>query len=480
MKTVKKYEQVVERVMSLVDRGLIKDGDKIPSVRSMSRQMGVSVMTVLEGYRRLEARGVILSLPRSGYTLRPAAHRKYQELKQPPEAREFPIEISPETARRPDLMDEIFRAGYIPGIIGFGAGLPQSADLPSEELSLSLARVARSYPLEINQYSLNQGDLELRKVLLNYMVTAGCTPTLEEVSIIPGTTQGMMTSLRILTSPGDVVAVESPGYFGFFELPSLLNLKVVEVPANPQRGISVDYLQALLDQGIGPKCLILSPNFSNPTGALMSDENKQQLVDVCEKNNIPIIEDDTYGDLYFDGKRPRPLKALSPDNVIYLGNFSKTLSPGYRVAWIAPGKWSKQVARSLHVEIVSVPLCLQKAVVDYLNHGGVQQHIRRLRKKHEAHIEIYQKLIFQYFPKGTRSGNPRGGHFLWVEMPKACDSVVLSQLAMKENISIAPGILFSSRGLYRNCFRLNCTVHCTDEAVNAVRRLGELAGSLIT
>lgn len=479
MDKVKKYEQVVERVLSLIDRGLINDGDKIPSVRGMSKQMGVSVMTVLEGYRRLEAKGVVLSLPRSGYVVRPAAHRKYQKADRPPEAREFEIEISPETVKRPDLMDEIFRAGYIPGIIGFGAGLPQGADLPSEELSLSLARVARTFPLEINQYSLNQGDLKLRKILLDYMVSAGCTPTLEEISIIPGTTQGMVTSLRFLTSPGDVVAVESPGYFGFFELPSLLNLKVVEIPSNPQRGISVDYLQALLDQGIEPKCLILSPNFSNPTGALMSDENKQRLVDLCEDNYIPIIEDDTYGDLYFDGKRPRPLKALSPDNVIYLGNFSKTISPGYRVAWIAPGKWGKEVARSLHVEIVSVPLCLQKALVDYLDHGGVRQHIRRLRKKYESHIEIYQKLIFEYFPEGTRAGNPRGGHFLWVEMPEVCDSVVLYKLAMKENISIAPGILFSSRGLYRNCFRLNCTVHCTDEAVNAIRRLGELAKSLI-
>lgn len=479
MEKVKKYEQVVERVMNLIDQGIIKDGDKIPSVRGMSKQMGVSVMTVLEGYRRLEAKNVILSLPRSGYIVRPAAHRKYQKIDRPPEAREFEIEISPETVKRPDLMDEIFRAGYIPGIIGFGAGLPQGVDLPSEELSLSLARVARTYPQEINQYSLNQGDLELRQIILNYMVSAGCTPKLEEISIIPGTTQGMMTVLRILTSPGDVVAVESPGYFGFYELPELLNLKVVEVPSNPQRGISVDYLQALLDQGIEPKCLILSPNFSNPTGALMGDESKEQLIKLCEENAIPIIEDDTYGELYFGDKRPRPLKAFSPDNVIYLGNFSKTLSPGYRIAWIAPGKWQKQVARSLHVEIISVPLCLQKAVADYLSHGGVLQHVRRLRKKYEAHIEIYQKLIFQYFPEGTRAGNPRGGHFLWVELPKAYDSVILSKLALKENISIAPGILFSSRGLYRNCFRLNCTVHCTDEAVNAIRRLGELAKSLI-
>ncbi len=478
MKKIKKYEQVTNRIRSLIDSGAIKDGEKVPSIRSMAKQMNVSIMTVLEGYRRLEAQNVILSSPRSGYIVRPVAHRKYQQNLRPPEARQYDIEISTETVKRHELVDEIFKAGSAPGIIGFGAGLPQGVDFPSEELSLSLARVARSFPQEINQYSFTQGDLELRKIILNYMVSAGCSPNIDEIYVIPGTTTGMMTILRILTSPGDVVAIESPGYFGFFELAAALNLKVVEIPSNPQHSISVDYLQALLDQGIELKGLILSPNFSNPTGALMSFENKQRLVNICDQNRIPIIEDDTYGDLYFDGNRPLPLKALSADNVIYLGNFSKTISPGYRIAWISPGKWLKDVIRSLHVEIVSVPLCLQKAVADYLSHGGVLQHVRRLRQKYATHIEIYQNLIVQYFPKGTRSGNPQGGHFLWVELPENYDSVVLTKLALEQGISIAPGVLFSSRNLYRNCFRLNCSVHCTDEAIDAIKRLGELAKSL--
>lgn len=475
MAEMRKYDRVMQRVMTLIDQGTITDGLKIPSVRAMSRQMGVSTMTVLEAYRRLEGRGILESRPRSGFIVRPRSLHAHNAGMRLPEARQTNIDIRTAAVTVPQEVTALFNAALEPGMVPLGAGLPDPEDLPSEELSLHLSRVARTHPMRINQYAIGRGDAGLVAEIVKLMVSAGCSPRIDEVTVTAGITQGLLLALRAVTSPGDPVAVESPGYYGFYAVLEFLNLKAVEIPTDPRRGIDLAQLCGLMAGDHPPKALLLSPSFSNPTGALMSDERRRKLGSLARETDLVIIEDDTYGALHYEPMHLRPLKAHCPGHTIYLGSFSKILAPGYRVAWVAGGRYADDIQRCHSMGVLALPLATQRAVASYLKQGGMRQHLRRLRKKYHDTIRLFQSLVAAHFPDGTRATHPAGGHFLWVELPLGYDAVALTKLAQAEKISIAPGVLYSSRGHYRNHLRLNCAVKCDERVVTALKRLGRLA-----
>ncbi len=473
---MKKYETVIERVSNLINNGTLKEGDKLPSVRQMAQQMSLGIMTVLDAYRRMEARGLIESLPRSGYIVRPPSLQKPANIIKLPEARIGNITVQEKTVQIPAEVEELFRAVVQPDMVALGAGLPDPGDLPSEELSLALARAARTWPMENNQYYLGFGDQQLATELGKWMVNTGCSPLPDEITITQGITQALNLALRAISKPGDTILVESPGYYGFYTILEYLNLKAVEVPVEPSCGISIPELTKILKKGVRPKALICSPTFSNPTGAVIPGENRQKLIELSQKYNFIIIEDDTYGELYFSSHRPfPPLKALAPEDIIYLGSFSKLFAPGYRIGWAAAGRYTDDLRRCYSMAILASPPVLQKAVADYLKRGGVRQHLRRLREKYHNNTLTFQGIIAESFPEGTRTADPAGGHYLWLELPKKCDAVAITREAMKQKVSAAPGVLFSSRRHYKNYMRLNCGLKCTEKVINAIKTIGKLA-----
>ena len=475
---MKKYEMVMDRVIGLIDSGIISEGDKVPSVRAMSGQMNVGVMTTLEAYRRLEARGIIESLPRSGYIVCPPSLKRFDISIKLPEARQSDISVQEKTVKIPTETTTLYNAVIQPGMIPLGAGIPDPTDMPSEEISQSLARVSRTWPLDNNQYFIEQGDKNLIKELNKWMVQTGCTPAPGEIIVTQGITQGLALALRAVTKPGDTVLVESPGYYGFFTVLEFLSLKAIEVPVDPNTGLDIDSLSKMLKKGIKPKAIICSPTFSNPTGAVIPKDNRNKLIEIARRHNVVIIEDDTYGELYFTKKRPHPpIKSIAPEDVIYLGSFSKIIAPGYRIGWAAGGKYSEDILRCFRMSVLASPVVIQRAIADYLKRGGVKQHMRRLREKYKNNVALTQSIIADYFPDDTRTANPTGGHYLWVELPEYIDSVKLTEKALKKKISIAPGVLFSSRNHYRHYLRLNCGLKCTEIVIKALKTIGDLAKS---
>jgi len=469
---LKKYEQVAQRVEKLIADGVIKSGTKVPSIRQMSKQMNFSIMTILEGYQLLETKGIIESKPQSGYFVKSDFLRSSDSWLRLPEARAENITIYTDYVDLSESVENLFNEAMDNTVVPLGAGLPDAEFLPLEEINKRMARIVRS--IDVNRYSIGSGTKELRDSLSRHMIGCGCTVSADEISVTGGAIQALMLALRAVAQPGDAVAVESPGYYGFYSMLKFLNLRAIEIPSHPQNGISVEALEKILKKKEAVSSVLLSPCFSNPTGSSMPLSEKKKLIKLAEQYDLPLIEDDIYGEISYGDERPCALKSINNDQVIYLSSMSKTIAPGYRVGWISGGKYHKDIERCHALSVLAVATPNQLLISSLLDDNIFKRHLKKLRKSYYENMVLFQNKIAHCFPDGTRTSNPQGGYFLWIELPCGCDSKSLAQKARKENISIAPGMIFSSRDSYKNYIRLNCAVPWSQEIEDALEKLGEL------
>ncbi|HJN77374.1 MAG TPA: PLP-dependent aminotransferase family protein [Myxococcota bacterium] len=457
------YEDIADRLQDLVDAGTLLPGQKTPSVRGLRQDWGVSVSTVLQAYRLLEDRGTIEVRPQSGHYVKASAR--------PPEPRTS--EPGPGLDSH-DLMVRItMRAGQ-EGLVGLGCGLPDPGQLPLKQLDRLMGRVARERR-ESHDYVMAPGHLRLRRALAKRLIATGCTLSPDDLVITAGCQEALDLCFRTICSPGDRVAVESPTYFGLLEILRSQGIEPVEVPCHPGRGIDLDALEAVLPEVYA---VAVAPNYSNPLGSLVNDEGKGRLVEMCSRAGVPIVEDDAYGDLGFDGRRPRSLKAWDRGGIVLsCGTLSKTLSPGLRVGWVAGGRFTAELSRRKMVSSLACATVPQLTAAEFLDSGGYDRHLRRLRRAYRDHVRRISTAVAESFPSDTGISRPRGGQFLWVEIPDG-DALDLFERAWDEGISVAPGPMFSATGGLRRCLRLNASVPWGPRTEEAVVRLGQLARSL--
>ena len=257
-----------------------------------------------------------------------------------------------------------------------------------------------------------------------------------------------------------------------------LGLRALEVPTYPREGVCLEALEYALNHKKVKACLFIL-NYNNPLGSCMPDEKKERLVEILADREIPLIENDVYGDLTFNATRPKAAKAFDKKGLVLLCNsFNKTLAPGYRVGWTAPGRFLSQVERLKFVSTNSTASLPQMAIADYLSHGGYEHHLRKLRRHYASQISEMREAISRYFPAGTKATRPGGGQVLWVELPAGVDGLDLYERALEEKIAIAPGLIFSASQGYRNFVRLNCANPWSDRLDHAARRLGQIAAGL--
>ena len=311
------------------------------------------------------------------------------------------------------------------------------------------------------------------------MSDAGCRVSPDEIIVTSGCQEALVLALRATTSPGDVVAIESPSFYGLLQAIESLGLKALEIPTDPVTGISLEALELALEKWPVGAC-VLTANFSNPLGGCMPDEKKRALVSLLAACGIPLVEDDIYGDLGFEGRRPAALAAFDArhEGVIYCASFSKTLSPGLRLGWIVPGRWREKVEYLKYVNSLAAPTLSQHAVAEFLRHGGYDRHLRQVRRAYAGQVGRMIEAVGRYFPEGTRVTQPRGGFVIWLALPEQTDALALCREAMARRISIAPGPIFSASGKYRNCIRLNCAQPWDDRLESALETLGGLASRL--
>jgi DNA-binding transcriptional MocR family regulator len=313
-----------------------------------------------------------------------------------------------------------------------------------------------------------------REIARRYL-QAGTPLTHDEIVVTIGCCEAINLSLRAVTKPGDTVAIETPAYFGFLEAIQSLGLRAVEIPTDPRTGLCIDSTREALENN-DVKVVMVMPSFQNPLGSCMPDERKEQLYRLLCEYDIPAIEDDVYGDLHYGDRRPKPLKAWDTDGrVLLCSSFSKTLAPGLRVGWCAPGRYLERVRRLKFTNSLGTPVVLQKTISDFLRNGGYDHHLRSIRRAYQNQLHLFSQSILRHFPEGTRLSRPSGGFVLWIELPPGIDTLRLHRDAVKHHISTAPGALFSLKDRYRNCLRMNCGLPWSELIESSVRTLGELA-----
>lgn len=467
------YEQVADKIERLIDKGTLKPGDRVPSVRKLNAQLGVSVSTVLQSYLLLEDKGVIEAKPQSGFYVR----LRSREL--PPEPR---MSSPPSSASRVDIGElalEVHEAIMDPSIIPLGAATPGDDLLPTRKLYRLLGSMARKHEALSNRYDSPQGNSELRRQIARRSLDWGGNLAPEDIVTTVGCSEALNLCLRAVTKSGDTVAVESPVYFGFLQILEALNLKALEIPTHPREGICLDALETAIKKH-RVAAVFLSANFQNPLGSLMSDANKKTVVEMLAHREIPLLEDDVYGDLFFEGHRPKTLKAFDKTgNVLLCSSFSKTLSPGFRIGWTVPGRYLTHVRRLKLTNSISTATLPQMAIAEMIGNGGYDRYLRRVRRAYASQVQLMTQAVRRYFPEGTKTTRPMGGTVLWAELPAGIDSIELYHRALEKNISIVPGPLFSPKRQYKECVRLNCGHSWTERIEEGMITLGQLAVRLL-
>lgn len=459
------YNQVADQLQTLIRDGVYREGERLPGVRVLSRQFGVSISTVLQAHQTLEARGYLEARERSGYFVRlPAMEmpepvmQKHKTVPVPVSAREMALEL---------CMVENKRA------VPLAAAIPHPDFLPVRQIQQATLWAARR-GLETLDYAF-PGKPVYRRQVAQRMTTMGVPVSPDDILATNGAQEAIIMALRAVTQPGDIVAVESPSFPGVLQALDVVGLKVIEVPTHPSEGISLEGLQMALEQWPVKACLVVA-NHSNPLGTRLSDERKRQLVELLEEAGVPLIEDDIYGDLYFWGERPRPAKAFDrTGNVIYCSSFSKTISPGLRLGWMIPGRYLPEARQQKYFHNLATASIPQMAVAHFLEQGGYDRYLRTARQRYRDANERMRAAVGRYFPEGTAVSRPQGGFVVWVQLPGHASGTEVYQRAREEDINVAPGRMFSTTDKYENCLRINSANPWTDRIEKAIQRLGVLA-----
>lgn len=435
------YRRLAQGLRAALSSGQYRPGQRLPSTRQLQAQLGLSLNTIHQAMQILDAEGWIEFRPRAGTFARN------------PLPRTLPEPVAPVLLERSELVREILRESNDLERLRLGATRPNQDLLASKEIRRRVARLARqNCP---NQYDFPWGSSELRQQIARLCLSAGMVLEPQQILLCHGCQQAVACLLQAICSPGDTVAVESPAFFGYLEVLQILRLKVVEIQSTPEQGISLLALTGSL-QRHRPKCLLVTPNFSNPTGSLMSDYSKRQLLKLSQDYDFYLIENDIQGELAFQERRPLALKAFDREGrVYYCCSFSKTLGPENQVGWIVPGREAARVERALTFNSFSSNYLWRTALAEFLASGEYSRVINRARKTYasQAH-HLYHKLQAS-LPPGSSCYLPQGGKMLWVELPAHWDTLELYRGCREFGLSISPGCLYSAQGSYNHCFRLN-------------------------
>ena len=410
---------------------------------------------------------MIEARPQSGYYVRVSSDPGL------PEPESSSPGLDPTNVNLHDLIMMVMRDGNNPNLAQLGAANPNLELLPSLRIDRILAGLARSNNPVLHDYELPPGNDELRVQIARRAVLAGCQLSPNDIINTQGCTEAMHLSLFATCKPGDIVAVESPMYFGTLQLLEVHGLRALEIPTNPREGISLGALQFAIEHN-PIKAVMTNTNFSNPLGSLYPDEKKRELVQLIERYDIPLIDNDVLSEIYFTDKRPVAIKSFDHKGlVMQCSSFSKDISPSLRVGWLVPGRYKNEIEWLKFTISTGTARYPQLAIAQFLESGGYEHHMRRTRRAYAHNISLLSQAVTQAFPAGTRVTRPAGGFVLWVEMPENVDSLELYALALKSNITLAPGYMFSPTNQFSNFIRLNAA-WWSYETERAMKRLGAL------
>jgi DNA-binding transcriptional MocR family regulator len=471
---VARYVQLARELEQQIAAGVLRPGDRLPSVRHMRASRGLSPSTVFQAYYLLESRGLVRAVPRSGYFV--AARADGVLLDEPPTSQ-------PQSASKPveieDLVYSILGSFRTRAIVPLGAAFPSPGLFPLDRLRRALVSSTRRLDPWNMVDDLPPGNARLRREIAKRYLRQGLAIATDEIVLTHGAMEALNLCLGAVTRPGDTVVVESPTFYVALQALHRLGLRAIEVPTHCREGIDLGRLAQVIDL-YRPNACWLMTSFQNPLGSLMPEAKKRDLVALLARHDLPLIEDDVYAELYEGHSAPLPAKAYDRRGlVLHCSSFSKCLAPGYRVGWAAPGRWVQQVQRLKLMTSLSGSIPAQAALTEYLQEGGYDHHLRRLRQALQVQRNSLFDAVTRHFPDGTRTVRPAGGYFLWVELPAGVDAIALYQAALAQGISLAPGPIFSARAEFRHHIRLTCGAPWDATLERATRTLARLVDDAV-
>ncbi|MAC45943.1 MAG: GntR family transcriptional regulator [Oceanospirillum sp.] len=465
------YQQIADDLARQIDEGSFQAGDKLPSIRKLSQQKQVSIATIQSAYELLERQQLIESRPQSGFYVR-------EVIKTDLPAGEIQDNLQlPTRVSIKRTATEVLQRCQQPDMINLGTAIPSPEFLPVKQLQRIMGSLIRKRMDEVVVSVFPPGLLELRIQIAKRMAESGCRVSASEIVITNGCQEALTLCLRAVAEPGDIIAIESPAFVGLLQTIEALGMRAMEIPTDPRKGISLDALQLALEQW-PIKAVALVPTNNNPLGFTMPDEHRQRLLTMLAKKEIPVIEDDLFGDLNYSGSRPKAIKAYDENGlVLYCSSVSKSIASGLRVGWVSAGRYQSQIEFLKSFSSVGTSTLSQMAVAEFLANGGYDRHLRRIQSAYAKQVQKMSEAVLKYFPAGTSVSYPQGGYILWVVLPTGIDTLQLHYKALDDNIGIMPGEMFSARDQYQNSLRLNCAIPWSDKVEQAIKSLGQLAVS---
>ncbi|NLR66882.1 PLP-dependent aminotransferase family protein [Chitinophaga varians] len=462
------YLQLADKIEAMIINGTYSIGDKLPSVRSLHAEHGISISTALQVYVHLERKGWVEAREKSGYYV---SYSRQQLLRLP--------EISA-PSRTPALVKVSERVSLVrhtvarEGIVSLIGASPHISLLPVAKLNKALRQVAREEKNTYIPYGDIDGYLPLRRHIARLSLAWGGSVATEDITVTNGAIEAANICLRAVAKAGDTIAIESPTFVGLLQSIENLGMKALEIPTDPVTGICLDQLETTFKKGKVAACLLIS-NYNNPLGSCMPDKNKQQLAHLIAQYQIPLIEDDAYGDLHFNAERPRTIKSYDrADLVLYCSSFSKCIAAGLRVGWIISRRYHERLSRLKFMSSAATGLLPQLVLTRFLDQQRMDLHLKPLRQALRTQQAQISRAIQQYFPADTRLTRPEGGLSLWVVLPPKVDGWEVHRKALRQQIAFTPGSLFSSQQQYNNCLRLSNANPFDDDQHWAIQTIGKL------
>jgi DNA-binding transcriptional MocR family regulator len=461
------YEQLADELTSLIDSRVLAPGERLPSIRHLAQQKRISISTVLQALRLMEDRGLIDAKPQAGYYVR---HRVRTML----DMSNTEATKEPSFVGISNLLMRVLQANETPGIIQLGSAWPPDELLPVKRIQQAVSSMARHDPELLARVSCvvtNEPNF-IRQIVRRAIDWGKLDPA--EIVVTSSCTEAINLCLRAVAKPGDTIAVESSTYFVLLQLIESLGMKALEIPTHPKTGLSIDALELALREGLVDACLLI-PNANNPLGCIMPDDNKRRLAELLALHDVPLIEDDIYGDLCFTTERPWPVKAYdTKGNVLLCSSFSKAVSPGLRVGYVVAGKYAQEVALLKTLSSGATGHFFQAVLADFVGGGSYDNQLRKMRRMLAQRLTQMQDAVATSFPAECTISEPQGGFVLWIRLPEQVDGLAVHEKSIGSGIALMPGTLFSPSGKLRNYIRLNCGNAWTPEIEGAVRKIGQI------
>jgi len=471
------YRRLANHYRDAIESRTLVQGDRFPAVRTLMERHSISLSTALQVCRQLESEGWLESRPRSGNFVRQPQRMASRPLTEPNPNQ--PIDPAQYVGVHARVSEFIARTRQGPVNANFSRARGAPGLYPGEALKNAATRALRYNPDLLVSVGPHKGNAGFRNILAKRAMSAGMLISPDDIVVTQGCIEALNLALRAVTQSGDIVAVESPTFFGILQVLESLGLRALEIPTSPHTGISLDALELAVQTHPGIKAIVTIPHLQNPLGSIMPDAHKARLVSFCEQQGIPLIEDDTYSALCEGDTPQRALKSWDKTgNVMHCASFHKVLAPGLRLGWISGGRWQARVEMFKHAQTHYNEELPQLAAAEIIGSSAYDRHLRRLRSALRVQRQQMTDAITAYFPSGTRMNNPDGGMALWVELPDRLSSQRLFDAALPEGIVVAPGLMFSNSNRYEHFVRLNCGWPHTAEIDAAIKRLGELCGKL--